>query len=137
MADEQSKLLSSEPNNAAMLQAVQNAVVAINTVAFPVQSAAEVVIDAASSGSNTIIAGISGKIIKVYSLFLIVTSPVTIKFFNGTVGLTGTMSFTAAGEGLFLDLRSLPWFTTGAGNAFNMTLGSAVQVSGRAYYTAT
>lgn len=117
----------------------QNIVVAINSLntntVTPVASVSEAVIDTASSGANTIIAASAGKVIKVYSMWFIVTAAVTATIKNGTTNLTGAMNLSAAGEGFFLDFRTTPWFTCSTGSAFNITLGGSVQISGRCYYT--
>lgn len=143
MADPQTSNGNSTPNNnnTQIASIGQNIVVAINGLAnksvTPLDGMTEAVIDTASSGANTIIAAVAGKVIKVYKLWLIVTAPVTITFKNGTTNLTGAQNYSAAGEGLFLDFDLVPWFSCSTGSAFNMTLGSSVQVSGRAYYTTT
>ncbi len=129
------------PNNSntQFITVGQNIVTAINALTgkstTPVDGLSEAVIDTNSSG--TIIAATAGKVIKVFKIWFIVTAPVTITFKDGTTNLDGPMNFSAAGEGFFLDFDLVPWFTCSTASAFNMTLGSGVQVSGRAYYTST
>jgi hypothetical protein len=92
-------------------------------------------ISAATSGAaNTLVAATAGAIIRVYKLLLVPITAVTVQFLDGTNVLTGIMSLAATAQ-LILPFDTKPWFTTSAGNAFNMTLGGGVQCSGMIYYT--
>lgn len=93
-------------------------------------------IDAASSGNNSIVSAVTSKKIRVLSLFLVVTSAVTVKFASDTatpVDKTGAMPFGANG-GIALPFNQAGWFETAAGKALNMILGTGVQVSGALSY---
>lgn len=94
----------------------------------------------ASSGANNVIAAVSGQTIRVYAFWATAAGAVTLQWRDGaTTALSGiatmatgvTVSFppTAVGNGL------LPIFTLTAGNALNMNLGGAVQVSGQLLYS--
>lgn len=93
-------------------------------------------IDAAAAGDNTLVAAVATKSIKVYRLFLVVAAPTVLTFKSGAAtALTGAMSFAANGA-ITLDLASLPWFETAAGEAFVLNSSNAVQISGALYYAA-
>lgn len=94
------------------------------------------VIDAASSGDNTIVAAVSGKKIRVLAGSLTMTgTAVTIRFESGAGGtaLTGQMT---PSQGSTI---SLPWcpaghFETAAGALLNLELGGAQSVDGWLVY---
>ena len=93
-------------------------------------------IDTASSGDNTIVAAVSAETIKVWKIFFWVngTVSVTIKDGAGT-NLTGAMAMVAQNQfNKWLD-ETVPWFVCTQGNALVINLGSAIQISGRVYYT--
>lgn len=92
-------------------------------------------ISGATSGDNTLVAAVSGKKIRVISMFLITAGAVDIRFEDGAGGtaLTGVMSFPANG-GIALDDNETGWFETSAATLLNMELGAAVQVSGAITY---
>jgi hypothetical protein len=88
-----------------------------------------------SSGNNTIVAGATGKIVRVYRMVLISTSAVVLTLQDGSSNaLTGAMQMEA-GTALEFNFDTMPWFITSAGNGFVANLGSGVQVSGVVYYT--
>lgn len=93
------------------------------------------VIDAASSGDNTIVAAVSGKKIRVLALSLVAAGAVTARFESGAGGtaLTGQMSMAANGV-LVLPLNEAGWFETAAGSLLNLELGGAVSVDGCLVY---
>ena len=94
----------------------------------------EASINAAASGNNILITGISGKIIKVWKLFGVFNAAVNIKWMDGATDLTGVKNMLANGS-ITLDLDGDPWFTTSDGNDFILNLSGAIQTSGRIYYT--
>lgn len=103
------------------------------TVALPIgtDKFSEAVIDCASSGDNTIIAAVAGQTIRVYRMFAIAASTVTVTVKDGaSTALTGAMTLGSC----VLDEDDSPWFTLTRGNALILGLGDAVQVSGRVYY---
>jgi hypothetical protein len=87
-----------------------------------------------SNGSNTLITGVSGQIIRVYRILLYTTTAVTVQFFDGATALTGVMSLPATGQ-FILPMDGNPWFIMSAGNSFNCTLGGAVVTAGKVDYT--
>ena len=94
---------------------------------------------AVTSTSATVVgvASISGQIIRVYKLFLVVGGVTNLTFQDGTTALSGALPFVA-NSSIALNMDGNPWFTTTAGNAFNIgNSGSGVQVSGTVYYTAS
>ena len=94
----------------------------------------EASINAASSGNNILVTGISGKVTKVWKLFCVFNAAVNIKWIDGTTDLTGVKNMLANGS-ITLDLDGDPWFTCSDGNDFILNLSGAVQSSGRIYYT--
>jgi hypothetical protein len=89
-----------------------------------------------TSGTIAAPAGVTGKIIRVYKLFLVVGGTTNITFQDGTTALSGPVPLIANGS-ITLDMDGQAWFTTSVGNAFNIgNSGSSVQVSGTVYYTA-
>ena len=92
-------------------------------------------VSVSSSGNNTLIAGVSGQSIKVYKMFLVFGAAVNATFQDGSsTALTGAMPFTANGS-IVLDLDTVPWFTTSAGNAFVLNLSTSVTATGTVYYS--
>ena len=91
-------------------------------------------IDVSTSGNNTLIAAVTGQIIRVYQIFIVFNGDVNIIFRDGaSTGLTGTMNMLSNGT-FVLDYSGRPWFTTASGNAFVLNLSGAVQASGRVYF---
>lgn len=104
-----------------------------NAVAVTVKYAA---IDAASSGDNTIVAAVSGKKIRVLSLFLVSSGTVNVRFENGAGGtaLTGQMNLVA-NTGFVLPHNPHGWFQCGTDNTLlNLELNGAVSVDGALTY---
>jgi hypothetical protein len=93
------------------------------------------VIDAATSGDNTIVTAVTGKKIRVLSCFLVAASAVTTRFESGAGGtaLTGQMNCAANG-GYVLPFNEGGWFETAAGSLLNLELGGAVSVDGSLSY---
>jgi len=92
-----------------------------------------------SSTAATIsaIPAVTGQQIRVYKLFLVSSGTATITFEDGSTALAGGIPMTANGA-ITLDADGLPWFTTSAGNAFQIAnSGSGVTISGALYYTTT
>jgi hypothetical protein len=91
-------------------------------------------INVAGSGDNQLLAGTGGQTIRVWKFWLVAAAAVSLKFRDGTTDLHPAIALVAGGSWL-LDLDGEPWFVTAAGNALNLNLSAAVQVSGRWYYT--
>ena len=109
-------------------------------IAATEQTILRAVISGATSGNNTLVAGVTGKKIKVLSMCLIVSGDVDVRFESGagTTPLTGVMSLAADGNGFMLSpaMPGYHWFETAAAALLNLELSAAVQVSGfLTYYT--
>lgn len=88
-------------------------------------------IDAASSGSNTIIGAVSSKKIRVLSCVLISAGSVTAKFQSGAAGtdLMGALPLSAQ-AGFSSGFCPVGLFETASNTLLNLQLSGAVQVSG-------
>ncbi len=95
------------------------------------------IINAASSGDNTVVAAVSGKKLRVlqYTFVCAAATDVTWKSGTGTgaVALSGTMSI-AANSGLSTAFSPVGLFETAAGSALNLYLSAANQTSGTLVY---
>lgn len=94
------------------------------------------IIDAASSGDNTIVAAVAGKKIRVLAGSLTMTgTAVTIRFESGAGGtaLTGQMG-PAAGQTIPLPFCPVGHFETVSGDLLNMELGGSQSVDGWIVY---
>ena len=97
-----------------------------------VQLVKRAVIDAASSGNNTVVAAVTGKKIRVLALAMTMTgTAVTIRFEDGAGGtaLTGQMQPTQ-GQTVTLPFNPVGWFETSAATLLNLELGGAQSVDG-------
>lgn len=94
------------------------------------------VIDAATSGNNTIVAAVSGKKIRVLSCYFTVADEVMTRFESGANGtaLTGQSEWDGKGRGLVLPRNPDGWFETAAGALLNLELSAAVSVDGALVY---
>jgi hypothetical protein len=94
------------------------------------------VIDAASSGDNTLVAAVTGKKLRVLAAFFTMTgTAVTIRFESGAGGtaLTGQMT-PSQGQTIVLPFNPLGWFETAAAALLNLELGGAQSVDGALVY---
>src|SRR5262245_52250700 len=97
---------------------------------------AEIAINCATSGDNTIVPGTASQSIRVYAWFFVVTAAVNVKWKDGgATDLHPALPFLSQGASWEKDPMGRPWFTTQPGNALVLNLSTAVQVSGRLYYT--
>lgn len=89
------------------------------------------VIDAASSGDNTVVAATTNMKIRVLSVFLIAAGAVTVRFESGAGGtaLTGQMNVAANG-GFVMPFNEEGWFETAASALLNLELSGATSVDG-------
>lgn len=94
------------------------------------------VIDAASSGDNTLIAAAASKVTRVHAAFLVAAAAVTVRFESGASGtaLTGQMN-VAANSGFVLPFNPLGWFQTGTNTLLNLELSGATSVDGCIVYS--
>ncbi len=93
------------------------------------------IIDAASSGDNTLVASVSSKKIRVLSAFLVSAGTVTVRFESGAGGtaLTGQMNLIA-NTGFVLPYSPVGWFETAATTLLNLELSGAISVDGSLTY---
>jgi len=101
-----------------------------------VQLVKRAVIDAASSGNNTLVAAVTGKKIRVLAVAMTMTgTAVTIRFEDGAGGtaLTGQMQPTQ-GQTVTLPFNPVGWFETSAATLLNLELGGAQSVDGVLVY---
>ena len=97
----------------------------------------DVVVSISSSGDNTVITGIPGKVIRVHRVALTAPSgsPVDINFKNGSTSM-GT--FKAVGSLVLSNDDDpsgyRPWFVLSDGNSLVLNLSSAVAVTGKISY---
>ncbi len=89
------------------------------------------IIDGAASGDNTLVAAVSGKKIRVLSLFGVASGAVVVRFESGASGtaLTGQMNVGANGN-VTMPFNPEGWFETVAAALLNMELGGAVSFDG-------
>ena len=93
------------------------------------------IIDAATSGNNTLLAAVSCKKIRVLSAFLVSTGAVNARFESAADGtaLTGQMELTCS-SGFTLPFSPVGWFETAACALLNLELSGAVSVDGAFVY---
>jgi hypothetical protein len=94
------------------------------------------VIDAATSGDNTIRAAVAGRRISVHSYVLVAAGTVTARFESGAGGdaLTGQMTM-AVNSVISAPHNPAGWFETDAGALLNLELSAAVSVDGHFTYS--
>lgn len=92
-------------------------------------------IDAAGSGDNTLVAAVTGKRIRVLSLFLVSGGTATVRFESGAGGtaLTGQMSLVA-NTGFSLPFNPAGWFQTAKAELLNLEISAAVTQDGCLVY---
>lgn len=94
-------------------------------------------INFSSSGDNTIVAGVSGKKVRLYRITFVVGAATNLEFKDGaSIVLAGPYPL-AANQSFVLDYTFTgmpPWFTTASGNAFVINSSNAVQIGGAADY---
>jgi hypothetical protein len=102
---------------------------------YSAQDVRRAVIDHNSLGDNTIIAGVTGKKIRVLDIMAIAGGATTVRFESGASGtaLTGQMSLTT-NTGFAPGFNPVGHFETAAGELLNMELGGAQTVDGWVVY---
>jgi hypothetical protein len=89
-------------------------------------------IDTAAT-STELVAAVAGQVVSVVAYNLVAAAPVTAQFKSGTTALTGPMSMIAGTplRDSMVDSSTRDClFQTAKGEALNLTLGTAIQVSG-------
>lgn len=84
-----------------------------------------------ASTTNTMISGVANQIIRIYGFDLILASSTTMTFLSGATALTGAMTVL----GYSRQPIGEPLFQCTVGAAFNINLGSGVQLSGVIWYS--
>jgi len=89
------------------------------------------IVDAATSGNNTLLASVSSKKIRVLSLYLVSAGTVNVRFESGADGtaLSGQMNLIA-NSGFTLPYNPRGWFETAATTLLNLELSAAISVDG-------
>ena len=95
-----------------------------------------VIIDAATSGDNTILAAVTSKKIRVHALLLVAAGTVNVRFESGAGGtaLSGQMNLVA-NTGFVLPYNPVGWFETASNTLLNLELSAAISVDGLLVYT--
>jgi hypothetical protein len=94
-----------------------------------------VIVDAATSGDNTILAAVTSKKIRVLAAFLVSAGTVNVRFESGAGGtaLTGQMNLIA-NTGFVLPFNPVGWFETASNTLLNLELSAAISVDGSLVY---
>lgn len=89
------------------------------------------IIDAATSGDNTLVAAVTAKKIRVLAAFLVSAGTVNTRFESGAGGtaLTGQMNLVA-NTGFVLPFNPAGWFETASNTLLNLELSAAISVDG-------
>lgn len=91
----------------------------------------QVAVSISLSGDNIVIPAMTGQSIQVYGIVLSLASDTTVQFKSGSTPLSGAQVM----NGLLLDKTpGDPWYITNRGEAFVITLGTAVQCGGTVYF---
>ena len=93
------------------------------------------VVDAATSGDNTVVSAVTGYKIRVLSVWLISAGTVNTRWESGASGtaLTGQATL-AVNTGYVLGYNPGGWFETTAGALLNLELSGAISVDGSLSY---
>jgi hypothetical protein len=89
-------------------------------------------IDTASSGATEIVAAVANRKLRVMAWHAMAATAVTVQWQSAANDLSGAMSFAATGGAAPNSYYGL--FETNLGEALNINLGGAVQVSGTVAY---
>ncbi len=93
------------------------------------------ILDAATSGNNTLVAAVSGKKIRVLQLMLVAAGTVNVRFESGADGtaLSGQMQLVAQ-TGFSLPFSPTGWFETASNTLLNLELSAAISCDGLLVY---
>lgn len=99
-------------------------------------------VDTSTSGENAIVAAKAGQGIRVFAYKLIAAGSVTVQWMDGTTEMEGPCSLivgvpVVCPPAPLLAAGRAAYFETSAGNALQLNLGGAVQVSGSVEYQYT
>lgn len=93
-------------------------------------------IDFAGPGDHVVVAGAPTLPTRVWKIFFVVSSATTVKFKDGVIDLTGSITLFAGGT-FVLDFDDDPWFSGTPGSDFIISQTGTAQVSGQVSYTQT
>lgn len=93
------------------------------------------VVNVATAATHAIVAAVTGKKIVIHRMFLVAGGEVAVTPKDGTTAYTGAMTLIKGVPLVIDDATGFCPFEGTAATAFNLTLGGAVQVSGRVWYT--
>lgn len=91
------------------------------------------VFDISAAGNNEIVAGLTGKSIRLHQLFLETAGDVNLTVKSGSNAISHVIEFLD-GDKLILDPHKTPWFKTAQGQSLNFFLSGSVEVKGIVYY---
>lgn len=93
------------------------------------------IIDAATSGDNTLVAAVTSKKLRVLALFLVAAGAVNVRLESGAGGtaLTGQMNLVA-NTGFVLPYNPVGWCETAVTTLLNLELSAAISVDGSLVY---
>ena len=80
------------------------------------------------------VALVASQKVRAYKLLLTAAGAQIVTIQDGSTALTGPIQMSSANP-LVLPMDGNPWFTTSAGNALNIAMTSAVNVSGAIWFT--
>jgi hypothetical protein len=93
------------------------------------------VINAATAADHTIIAAVAAQRIRIYGIWIWSTGTTAVTPKSGSTALSGPIAMVAQSHFDKEPRRDQePWFTCGVNEAFVLTNGSAIQISGVVYY---
>lgn len=100
------------------------------------------VVNASASGSNTVVAAVANKRIRVLSYVIIASGAVTVTWQSASTAISGPMALAANGGAAPSAGQSVPagligQFETNQGEALVVNLGSAISVGGHITYIVT
>lgn len=103
------------------------------SVPYQVTSA---VVNASTSGDNTIVAASAGNPIKVWKIMFTNAAAVNVTYKNGaSTNLSGAMIYGTAGATVLDGPEGFPLFACTVGNAFIINLSGAVGIAGTVWYS--
>lgn len=93
------------------------------------------IIDAASSGDNTLVAAVASRKLRVLALVLVAAGTVNVRFESGAGGtaLSGQLNLVA-NTGFSLGFNPVGWFETASNTLLNLELSAAISVDGMLVY---
>jgi hypothetical protein len=100
------------------------------------------VVNASASGSNTVVAAVANKRIRVLSYVIIAAGDVSVTWQSASTAISGAMALAANGgaapsAGQLVPAGLIGQFETNQGEALTMNLSAAIAVGGHLTYTVT